>query len=175
MVTKSVHSGARRLRWPPILWSANTWLAYSIGEQYYGGSHFVWCSIVSGRELSKLGYLASPVSSLPWSICQALHQAIESGDRHASILKQKRKGILLGIEKRYAAGVIDTPTRERLRKAVNSAQPKDFRPLMYAIASDRVSARIREADVMTKAHPLSSELLIEDLQGDEFQVQEWFA
>lgn len=35
----------RRMRTAPlVLYSTNTWLAYTVAERFYGGEHYVWCT-----------------------------------------------------------------------------------------------------------------------------------
>src|SRR5258706_560287 len=82
---------------PLILYSTSTWLAYVIGERFYRGEHYVWCTPdFDARALASIDQ-TTPASSSPAEIYRDLYEDVRRGDRHSSKVKDNKMGILRGI------------------------------------------------------------------------------
>ena len=53
---------------------------------------------------------------------------------------------------------------------VNQAKIPDFRPLLYIIPTAKVIAELKDVDVFLRAHPLSEEYIIEELDRKHFDI-----
>jgi len=154
---------------PLLLYSTNTWLAYTIAETYYQGEHYVWCTpFFSPR--SAPGYANVPPTSCPSSIYHALREEVAAGDRHSTKVKENRTGIIKGANVKKAARLIDVAQEQEIIDIVNSAETRDFRPLLYLIPFAAVAGLLQDVPVANKAHPLSVEYLIERLPRASFDV-----
>lgn len=157
---------------PLILYSTNTWLAYVIGERFYGGEHYVWCTPdFDARALARIDQTAPPSSS-PAEIYRDLFEDVRRGDQHSSKIKDNKAGILRGVADKRAAGVISDEEQRDIVSTLDRAGGRDFRPLLYVIPFDRVSGIIQSAPVELRAHPLSQEYVIERLPRRDFDVLE---
>ncbi len=104
-----------------------------------------------------------PPTSRPYEIYRSLHEEVRSGDQHSYKIRDNRAGILRGAEYKRKAGVINEQQESDIASIVESAEVSDFRPLLYQIPYEPVSALVREVPVNKKAHPLSKEYQIEEL------------
>ncbi|MBI1927944.1 hypothetical protein HYR99_27345 [Candidatus Poribacteria bacterium] len=155
---------------PLVLYSVNTYLAYTINERYYGSKHYVWCSeVFDARANHRLGrYSNIPPTSNPHEIYLNLYEEVKRGDRHSAQIENNRKRILRGAEIKFQAGEISQHQRTEIEKIVNSVEISAFRPLLYIIPYHNVAAIVREATVEERAHPLSLEFIIESLDRHYF-------
>lgn len=157
---------------PPVLYSANTWLAYQISKRFYGNNHWVWCSPHFDTK-SVLARDAGPPSSTPGDIYTELRQATSRGDRHNERIAANKAGLLKGVVCKRDAGVIGEGQAKEIVSAIGAAQIIDFRPLMYVIPMTvEVAAILTEAPIGARAHPLSIEYIIECLPSEFFDIIE---
>ena len=118
---------------PLILYSTNTWLAYRIAQQYYGGTHYVWCTpYFDSRSLSGYDVYVPPTSS-PSEIYHALHEEVRRGDQHSAKIKENKIGILKGATYKRESRVITEEDERDIAAIVDLAETRDFRPLLYII------------------------------------------
>ncbi|HYI09946.1 MAG TPA: hypothetical protein VEK57_12880 [Thermoanaerobaculia bacterium] len=157
---------------PLILYSTNTWLAYVIGERFYGSQHYVWCTPdFDARALPRIEQIAPPSSS-PAEIYQDLYEDVRRGDKHSSKIKDNKAGLLRGAAAKRAASMISEDDYRVVVSTVKQAQGRDFRPLLYVIPFARVRAIVQPAPVELRAHPLSREYIIEHLPRVDFDALE---
>jgi hypothetical protein len=136
---------------PLILYSANTWLAYVIGERFYRGEHYVWCTPdFDARSLASVDQVVPPSSS-PSEIYRGLYEDVRRGDRHSAKVKENNAGILRGAEAKRAAGVISETEQNDILSILDQASGRDFRPLLYVIPFDRVRTIVEAAPVELRA------------------------
>jgi hypothetical protein len=157
---------------PLLLYSTNTWLAYSINERYYSGRHFVWCSPFFTADLAPLS-VSSPPSSTPADICCCLIDDIRRGDRHSAKIASVRAGIRRGAKARRETGLITEQERLEIEDVVAVTGLDDFRPLLYVIPFHRVAATLGRVPPAERAHPCGDEFLLGDLQRGDFDVLQW--
>lgn len=153
---------------PLLLYSAQTWLAYSIAERFYGGTHYAWCSPFFDGLTAAL-HVNVPPSSSPAEIYWNLWQEARRGERHSAAMDANRQGILRGVRAKAAEGVI---TQAKAAEIVGSAHPQEFRPLLFVIPFARVEELVHEVPVTQRAHPLSLELRVPALPRSHFDVLE---
>jgi hypothetical protein len=159
---------------PPVLYSANTWLAYQISKRYYGNVHWVWCSPHFDAR-SVLPRDATPPSSTPGDIYRELREATSRGDRHNAKIAANKTGLLNGVVRKREAEIITEQQAQELVSAIGAAEIIDFRPLMYVIpVTAEVAKLLTEAPIGARAHPLSLEYIIESLPGEFFDIIEPF-
>jgi hypothetical protein len=156
---------------PLLLYSASTWLAYSIAERFYGGIHYAWCSPFFDGSTAAL-HVNVPPSSSPAEIYWSLWQETRRGERHSEAMRTNRRGILAGARAKAAAGVVTPAQVLEIRKIVNAAHPREFRPLLFVIPFAGVEDLVSEVPVSKRAHPLSIELRVAALPRDRFDVLE---
>lgn len=153
-----------------FLYSTNTWIAYLIGQDYYGGEHFVWCSpLFDSRSLPGID-LAQPPTSTPKEIYMSLLTEVVRGDRHSAKIKSQKEGIVRGASIRYSHGDLSERQLADIKDIVALAETRDFHPLLYVICFAKVKDRVKEVEISRRAHPLSQEFEIEKLPRDSFQV-----
>lgn len=156
---------------PLLLYSTNTFLAYSIAEQYYRGIHWVWCSPYF-RPKDGPSSVAMPISAIPALIYERLHKDVTSNDHHSFLVKRNKVGLRKGIESKLAKGVITNTDALALLSAVRKAELIDFRPMLYVIPYTKVRHILTKVDVKERAHPLSVEYKIESLPSGSFEAIE---
>ena len=159
---------------PILLYSTNTWLAYTVSEKYYNRVHYVWCTPLFGDPQSQAsrGRDVLPPSSNPYEIYRRLHEEVRSSDQHSAKIKENKTGILRGAASKREEGVITEQQQREIASIVELAEFRDFTPLLYLIPYERVSALLREVPISEKAHPLSKEYIIEQLPREHFDVVE---
>jgi len=151
----------------PILFSTNTWLAWTINERFYGGRHFVWVSPFFAPEDAPEEYVVPP-SSTPCIIFQRFREDIRGKDLDSAAIRTNRMGLRDGAQKRFAEGLIDEKTRDLIWALVDAAERTEFRPRVYAIPRAAVEDELEEPQ--KRAHPLSAEWVIRNLSRDNFGV-----
>jgi hypothetical protein len=157
---------------PIVLYSVNSWLAFSIAERYYSGQHYVWCApIFDGRSPFTRSWFLPPTSS-PAEIYSSLKEEVRRRDRHSAKIAQNRVGIVRGATIKKKAGVINDGQEAQIVSIVDAAELADFRPLVYVIPYHSVAHLAKEVPLVDKAHPLSAEWIIESLHRDLFDVIE---
>jgi len=151
---------------PIILYSANTWLANKISEKYYGDIHWVWCSPYFGPG-------SNPPSSTPSEIYRDLRQATSHGDRHNSKIIANKTGVLKGAIFKRVSNIISDERLTDINSIIESAETIDFRPLLYVIpVCEELIPMMKEAPIRERAHPLSTEYVIEALPRRLFDIIE---
>jgi hypothetical protein len=68
--------------------------------------------------------------------------------------------------------VISEGEQRDIVSMLERASGRDFRPLLYVIPYERVSAHVQPAPLELRAHPLSREYVIERLPRIDFDVLE---
>ena len=155
---------------PLLLYSASTWLAYAIGQEFYQGNHYAWCTpYFDPNSVPDLDY-AVPPSSSPAEIYMGLLDDVRKGDRHSAKIQANKSGILRGVESRLGAGLIDSATARDIASVVDEAETRDFAPLVFVIPFALVQNSLTQVPVSQRAHPLSKEFIIESLPRSCFDV-----
>lgn len=155
-----------------ILYSTNTWLAFNVAERYFRHEHYVWCTPFFDSEgHPNYAYTVAP-TSCPKEIYLSLYKEVMSRDQHSGKIKDNKVGILKGAAFKRAAGIISEEQEKEIAAVVDKAQHQDFKPLLYVIPYDKVVSLIKDVPVEEKAHPLSSEFVIESLPRDYFDIIE---
>lgn len=154
---------------PLILYSTNSLLAYSIAEEFYQRTHYVWCSpfFLPPNRLA-----AAPPTAIPGEIYENLWQETSRNDRHSHFIKRNKIGILRGAEAKLAEGIIDEDQQSAITEIVSLATPADFRPVLYVIPYDRTKKIIEDVPPRERAHPLSKEFRIPRLPWNAFDALE---
>lgn len=156
---------------PLLLYSANTWLAFSIAERFYAGVHYAWCSPFFSPP-SKLAGFAAPPTAIPREIFENLwHEAVE-GDIHSSFVERNRVGILRGAEVRKAAKVITDEQEAEIAEIVSLADVRNFMPVLFVVPFAAIRERAKVVPPRERAHPMSVEYRIEELPRSSFDVLE---
>jgi hypothetical protein len=156
---------------PLLLYSTNTWLAFAIAESFYDSVHYVWCSPCYDGTTAA-AHVNIPPTASPADIYRNLHEESRRGERHSAAIVRNRSGILRGAEARKEAGMISGATEAEIRTIVNSAETRDFRPVLYLIPYDRVRELVVDVPVAQRAHPLSVEYRVEALPRGCFDMLE---
>ncbi|MFL5311868.1 MAG: hypothetical protein ACJ79H_15640 [Myxococcales bacterium] len=148
---------------PLILYSTNTWLAYTIANRYYGEEHYVWCTPAFDPRQSAAVDVATPPTSSPSEIYHSLAAEVRRGDRHSAKIKENRTGILNGAGIKQATGIITKRQLAEISAIVRAAETRDFRPLLFLIPFVTAKQLTTKVPVGKRAHPLSVEYVIERL------------
>lgn len=154
---------------PLIVYSCITKLAYNLGQNFYGGVHYVWCAPRPAPD--RFGW-RNPDSSDPLAIYRHVLKAIQDGDGHSPLIEQNRRGLLFGAQTKEQQGVINAATRQRIEAVVKLAPLSDFSPLLLVMPYAAVCDIIRQADLEHTARPTSEEYIIEALPRNSFDVLE---
>lgn len=159
-----------------FLYSTNCWLSFAIGQKYYKGTHFVWCSdqFDPGTASVTSGRIGPPTSS-PREILNSLAREVRAGDRHSAKIASLRQGILRGAQIRHNSGEITLGAASDIQFMVEHAETRDFVPLLFVISKSRVRSRLIDVPVDKRAHPLSAEFQIERLRTGDFDVVDLFS
>lgn len=155
---------------PLLLYSASTWLAYSIAERFYG-VHYAWCTAFYDGITAPRHFNIPPTSS-PAEIYRSLEEETRRGDLHSDAIRRNADGILRGAKAKLRAGAITAAQHRQIKKVVTNAKIPDFRPVLYVIPFDRLESNVPEVPVSLRAHPLSLEYRVEDLRRGCFDVLE---
>ena len=157
---------------PVLLYSANTWLAYTISQDYYNGKHYVWCNRYPNSRWLPSGIDPLPPSSSPGDIYLALREDVRARDRHSAKIEQNKTGIRAGANAKFAQGLITTEQVAEINRMVGLADLRDFRPLLYIIPFESVALRVEVVEIDRRANLYHPEYLITDLARAEFEVIE---
>jgi hypothetical protein len=152
-----------------LLYSTNTWLAYTISSRFYSQRHWVYCAPVFAAAPDPHAPVQPPSSS-PKGIYWELESAVRASDMHSSKIAQNRAGLKKGALAKEAAGVISKQDAADITWIVDNAQIAHFRPLLYVIVRTQVAARLKRVSPQNAANPFSEEYIIEDLQAGEFEA-----
>ena len=154
-----------------FLYSTNCWLAYLLGEEYYGGTHFVWCSRYFDpmRRPGTLGRTPPPTSS-PKDIFTALAKEVHGVDRHGFKIQSLRDGLARGAAIRRDNKEVTLQKYQEIIEVIGAAEIVDFTPLLYVIDARATQDRLEAVPTAQKAHPLSDEYKIARLHSREFDV-----
>lgn len=155
---------------PLLLYSASTWLAYSIAERFYG-VHYVWCTPFYDG-LTAPRYVNVPPTSSPAELYRNMEEETRRGDLHSDRIRRNAAGILDGAAAKLQAGAITKAQHSEIEEVVAEAKIPDFRPVLYVIPFDQLEGRVPEVPVSRRAHPLSLEYLVEDMRSGCFDVLE---
>jgi hypothetical protein len=155
---------------PVILYSASTWLAYSVAERFYG-VHYAWCTAFYDGITAPRHFNIPPTSS-PAEIYLSLEEETRRGDRHSHALERNVTGIMNGAKAKRRTGAITDAQFQEIEVVVKEAKIPDFRPVLYVIPFDRLEGRVPEVPVSQRAHPLSLEYRVEDLRSGCFGLLE---
>ncbi len=156
----------------PFLYSTNTYLAYSISEQYYDHKHYFWCAPhFDGRSIPVLTTPQPPTSS-PAELYEAFAGDIQRGDLHSSRISQNRMGIIAGATQHKKGGRITGRQFSEIVEIVRAAQLQDFRPLLFIADLDRLKKNLKIVPVTKRAHPLSREYIARQVKKAAFDVIE---
>lgn len=158
---------------PLVLYSTNTLLAYRINERFYGQIHYVWCSPFFSSSTINLLDVQMPPSSTPCDICKRFLDDVARQDRHSPNIEGNRAGLKKGKTFRKADGVINREQSEEIERIIEEASIEDYRPLLYVIPFEGVRDLVRPAPLSERAHPFSSEYVIDRLPRSRFDVLEW--
>jgi hypothetical protein len=158
------------MKTPIILYSASTWLAYSIAERFYG-VHYAWCTAFYDGITAPRHFNIPPTSS-PAEIYRNLEEETRRGDLHSNAITRNVNGIMTGAKAKLETGVITDAQYDAIEVVVEEAKIPDFRPVLYVILFDLLEGRIPEVPVSQRAHPLSLEYRIEDLRSGCFDLLE---
>jgi hypothetical protein len=153
-----------------FLYSTNTWLSYVIGEEYYGGKHFVWCSPYFDSRLAIEHDFLLPPTSCPKEIYLSLSEEVVRRDHHSAKIETTKRGIIRGAETKRDRGDISDEQFKEINDIIQLAQIQDFKPLLYVILYDAVVPLLRRVAVSERAHPVSPEFIVESLPRDVFDV-----
>ena len=148
-----------------ILYSVNTFLAYKINEQFYKGTHYVWCA-------PKFNCEENPPSSNPKEIMRNLMNEVQKGDLHSYKIEQNRMGLLNGVEVKGRQNIINDHQKKMLIEIITKADIRYFRPILYIIPYNKIKKKIISVDCLDKADWFSEEYKIENLLSKEFDVIE---
>ena len=155
-----------RMLTPIVLYSTNTWLASTISRRYYHDEHWVWCA-------PEFGSGSNPPSSTPGEIYKDLREATSRGDRHNSRIKANKGGIFKGVVFKRKAEIISKADARDIVSIVEAAETIDFRPLLYIIpVTEEVLSIMHVVPIQKRAHPLSTEYIIECLPRRLFDIIE---
>lgn len=154
-----------------VLYSTNTFLAFSISERYYGGVHFFWCTPhFDSGSIGPLGVSRSPPSSSPAELYEDLTHDIARGDRNSNRVKQNRSGIITGAAAYRSRGAITSKQFNEIVAIVRAAELQDFRPLLFIGAYNDLKKYLKTVAVSKRAHPFSEEFIAQGVPRSKFDV-----
>lgn len=153
---------------PLVLYSTNTWLAYMISKRYYKDEHYIWCTPYFDPKNNHDS--AVPPTSSPLETYRRLAEEVSHGDKHSQKIKENKAGILRGANAKKMAGIINENQEKEIVSIVDLAEQRDFHPLLYVIPYSLVADKLIEPSPEDKAHPLSAEYIINNLDRSLFDV-----
>jgi hypothetical protein len=155
---------------PIILYSVNSWLAYRISENYYDSEHYVWCAPVFDARSQYARDWHVPPTSSPSEIYNGLVEDVRRRDRHSAKIAQNKIGIIRGANVKRSLGIITKMQEKEIAAVVKAAETADFAPLIYVIPYQLVVKKLKMVPVAERAHPLSTEFIIQRLPRRCFDV-----
>jgi len=156
---------------PLILYSAQSWIAYALNEEFYEHYHYVWCSPFLNPEQDALTTHFFADTSVPGRIYKFLNEEATKRTSSRQWIKRNKVGLLNGVKSKKAEGVIDEKTAKALVQYILDAKPLDFRPVLYIIPYAKVKKSIEVIAPGKGAHPLSVEYRVRRLPRKSFDVQ----
>lgn len=162
---------------PVVLYSVQSYLAYYINTEFYGGKHYVWCApfFDSNKEshlTPKLPYTSNPID-----IFKAYNKDISMCDKHypRNEIERNTVALLKGARIMYKKGGIDESTYNQIEKTIDNCSKDErvieyFRPLIYVIPYKLNKSIVKKVDVDKRAGTLSPEYLIEALPTERFSI-----
>jgi hypothetical protein len=114
---------------------------------------------------------ANAISSTPYYRYKNLLLESRSEDTHGPYIKETKTGIILGASKKLAEGIIDNDQHSNILQIVENAQCSAFRPLLYIIRYDKAKHLLVYPSAKEKANPYSTEIRIEKLTEDMFDIE----
>ena len=157
---------------PNLLYSANTWLAYTISQTYYAEEQFVWCNPYLNSRWLPMGVAPLPPLSSPGDIYLSFYTDIRGGDLHSDKINQNRDGIRNGARIKHEAGIITKGQLEDIERVVTLSSLRDFRPLLYVIPFNELADRAESVPLVRRASLFHEEYIIERLPRALFDVIE---
>lgn len=147
----------------PILYSAGSYMAYTIAKRYYHDRHFVWCT-------TRFHSPEQPPTSDPQTICNTYLRQIKTGDQHFRQIADNKFGILRGARIKLEDGEITGEQYKEIEAQVSSAYYEMFCPVLYVIPGEKVEHKCEDVPVEEKASDDSIEFVIKELDETEFEV-----
>ena len=111
-----------------------------------------------------------PRPSSPAEIYRGLKEEVERGDRHSAKVAQNKVGIIRGASVKRSQGIVTKAQEKEIAAVVKAAETADFAPLLFVIPYHLVSKKLRIVPVAERAHPLSTEFIIQRLPRRCFDV-----
>ena len=155
---------------PVVLYSTNTFLAFSINTHYYGGMHYVWCSAHFGDCVVPQFALLNPSTASPRDVYEGFRKAAARNDRRSPWIAQTKVGLQRGIAARLGQNVITLAQSVDLYGAMQNATPLDFRPLLYVIPYGRVRRIVERITMDQATNPNVIEYRIAELREGVFDI-----
>ncbi len=153
-----------------ILYSTNTFLAYSIAEKYYDQTHYFWCTPCFDPRTAPALSVSLPPTASPAELYEDFANDIERSDRHSPRVGQNRTGIMAGATAHKNRGHITKKQFTEIFQIVHAAQLQDFRPLLFVAAVQALKPYVKTVPVTERAHPLAQEFVAEGVPRAKFDV-----
>lgn len=153
-----------------LYYSANTVLAGTIAEQYYGDVHWVWCSDHFDESTAPPHGPGLAPSSTPANLIREYREAVRGADRHSAAIARNKAGIVRGAATKRSMGAITVAQEREISDIVYSADTRSFRPLLYLIPREPVEHLVTAVPVKERANPAVPEYRIESLPRHLFDV-----
>jgi len=154
------------------MYSVNTFIAFSISEQYYRRTHYFWCSPTFDDKSAALSGVKLPPSSCPAEIYAGMRNAVVRGDRHSPLVAQNKSGILNGASVKLNSGQISQQDYDDITEIVKVAEIADFRPLLFVAPFSAIKNKCRKVPVSTRASPFSVEYIADGVHRHSFDILE---
>jgi hypothetical protein len=153
-----------------ILYSTNTYLAYSISESYYR-THFFWCTpYFDPRSAPSLSVARPPPSASPAELYEGFAEDIARSDKRSPRVAQNRSGIVAGATAHKERRRITTKQFNEIVEIVRAAELQDFRPLLFVAAYVELKKHLKRVPVSKLAHPFSQEFIADGVRRSGFDV-----
>lgn len=156
-----------------VMYSTNTRLAFMINQKYYNQLHYVYCCpYFDPRSVSDLEH-NTPPSSSPCELFRDFTGEASRNDKHPKSIAVNKAGLQRGAVAKLDSHVITPDQHRDILEIIAGADAAEFRPLLYVIPFEIISAKIRPVPLEKKAHPFSEEYIIDELNRTEFDVVEF--
>lgn len=156
---------------PLILYSTQSWAAFALNQEFYGQYHYVWCSPFLNPEKDTTTTHFFADTSVPGRIYKFLSEESSGKKKSRQWIRRNKIGLLNGVKSKLAGKVIDKKTAKALNQYIMTADPIDFRPVLYIIPYAKVSNIVKKVDPGKGAHLFSVEYRIHQLPRKLFDVQ----
>jgi hypothetical protein len=155
------------MKYPHVLYSAQSSIAYKINKRYYGDIHYLFAAPFAGYELENI-IPDNPPSSLPIHIYWNLDKESKSATKKGLYISANETGLLKGVQEKLKNNVISEEIRNEIEDSIQKATPSLYRPIMYQIdVNDEVIPFIQK---FPDIDPFSQEVLIPALPGKYIKV-----